>query len=514
MLPPEPTLKERYDVIVIGAGLGGLSSASLLSRAGLRVLAVERQDGVGGYAREFRRGAYRFALAVHVMAEPAYVSNVLEFLGVRDCCQFTTLEHFYSAVFPGLQYDTPGADPDAFIETHLRLFPGDAEGVREFWRAVDQTWHDVIRMSMRIELRDLDRATELFPTLFRYRNATLGSVLDEHVTDARAKAACAAVWPYWGAPPARMAFLQFVLPVRSMMRGVAYCQGGFQNLVDAFEKALTSHGAHLLLTSPLERILIEQGRAAGIRLESGDEFRAPVVIANADARNTLESMVGAEHLPDPYVRRLHRMEPSFSACVLFTATRMDLRQRGARHETFLYKHWDHEQTHGDILNGRPGGMWFNVPTLIDQTLAPPDEHVVILTSLATYGVYPSWDEQKGAQAERMLDELEAVFPGYRNQLTFAECATPANLERYCRNYQAAIYGWAALPNQVASKRLSRQTPVDGLYLAGHWTEEASGSFRVIMSGAQAAQRVLERAGMPEALPDFRPDYMPKPGQWK
>jgi prolycopene isomerase len=507
-------MKDRCDVIVIGAGLGGLSAAALLARAGLSVLAVEQQNGVGGYARGFRRGPYRFDPAVHTMTEPAYVKNVLEYLAVGDSCEFKTLEHSYGAIFPGLDYDMPGADPEAFVEKHRRLFSGDREGVREFWRVVDQTWRDVTQMSTRIDLWDLTRATELFPTLFRYRTATVASVLDEFMTDPRAKAACAAVWPYWGAPPSRMSFLLFALGVSVLTRGAAYCQGGFQNLVNAFERALTSHGGQLLLGSTVERIMIEDGKAVGVRLARGDELRAPVVIANADARHTLDRMVGKEHLPETYVRRLHNMEPSFSACILFTATRMDLRELRARHETFLYKNWDHEQTYRDIVNGRPGGMWLSVPTLIDETLAPVGEHTVTLTSLASYGASASWGEQQEVQAERMLDELEAVFPGYRQQLAFVECATPATLERYCRNHEAAIYGWANLPSQVASKRLSRETPVRGLYLVGHWTEEGSGSFRVIMSGAHVAALVLHRAGIRDALPDFRPDYMPKLGQWK
>jgi prolycopene isomerase len=499
---------------VVGAGLGGLSAAALLARTGLSVLAVERQEGPGGYARSFRRDAYRFDPAVHVMGEPAYVGNVLEYLGVRHLCDFTTLEQMHGATFPGLKYEIPGSDPEAFVEEHVRLFPGHPQGVRQFWRVVDQTWHDVTQLCTRVDLRDLDRAAELFPTLFQHRTATLAAVLDEYRSDPRAKAACAALWPYWGAPPSRIAFLIYALFVRGMMGGIAYCQGGFQKLVDAFEAALERHGGRLLLGTPAERILVEQGRVVGVRLASGDGFRAPIVIANADARQTLERMVGAEHLPAAYVRRLQRMEPSFSACVLFTATRMDMRQLGVAHETFLYKHWDHEQTHCDILDRRPGGMWLSIPSLIDDTLAPAGEYTLILTSLAPYNGGASWDEQKDAQAERMVDELEAVFPGYRDQLTFMECATPATIERYCRNSQGAIYGWANLPTQVGSKRLSRETPVEGLYLSGHWTEEGSGSFRVILAGVRAAELVLRKAGAPDGLPDFRPAYMPRVGEWK
>jgi prolycopene isomerase len=504
---------DSYDAIVVGAGLGGLSAAALLARAGLKVIAVEAQDGPGGYARGFERGGYRFDPAIHVVPERELIGGVLEYLGVRERCEFLPLPHLYGASFPGLRFVAPVGSPEIFVEEYVRLFPGEADGLRRFWREVGQFFQDLTTMAMRIGLRDLDEAARQLPTLFKYRTAVLGAVLDEYLTEPRVKSACSAIWPYWGLPPSRLSFQTFS-QTAGIMRGLNHCRGGTQSLVDALAAGLAGSGGTLLLGTPVDRIRVEGGKAAGVRLASGRDLRAPVVISNADARHSLEELVGAGQLPEPYVRRLRHMEPSVSACVLFTATRLDVSRMGAVHEEFLHGHWDHEESYRDALQGKPGGMWVTVPTLIDPSLAPPGEHTVTLTALSRYDVGSPWEERKERQTESMLDVLAARFPGFREHLAHVELATPESLRRHGRNHQGAIYGWAMTPSQVASKRLGRATPVEGLYLSGHWTEEGPGSFRAVLSGVRVADVILRKAGRADAMPDFRPAHMPRLGAWK
>jgi phytoene dehydrogenase-like protein len=167
---------------------------------------------------------------VHVIPEREYLANFFGHLGVADRVSLVPTEHVYGARFPGLAYLAPGSDPGGFVEEHVRHFPHEAEGLRRFWRAVDQTFQDVNVMSMRIAIRDLDEAVQKFPTLFKYRTAVLDDVLREHLTDPRARAACAATWPYVGSPPSQASFLHWAMMMRTLIWGANHCLGGFQNL--------------------------------------------------------------------------------------------------------------------------------------------------------------------------------------------------------------------------------------------------------------------------------------------
>jgi prolycopene isomerase len=188
-----------------------------------------------------------------------------------------------------------------------------------------------------------------------------------------------------------------------------------------------------------------------------------------------------EHLPEKYARSLARMKPSLSAFVLYVATDLDVTEYDNGNALFLFDHRNHAATYTDINAGKVGGMWVSLPTIIDPSLAPEGHHLVICSTLAPYEIGVDW-QREGAQRyeQSMLDIIEKrLLPGLRDRIKFSERATPLTFERYTLNHRGAIYGWDHIPSQSTPKRLPHHTPVDGLWLAGHWTEPGCSSFRVI-----------------------------------
>lgn len=498
---------DRYDAIVIGSGLGGVSAAALLARNGRRVLTIEQGDGAGGFAHSFKRGPYTFDSAIRVIAEGEMINNLLSYLDIADRVNLTVIDHLYRAEFPGMSLFAPiGLEP--FMEAHIREFPQEEDGIRRFFGLRRQIFLDATQLPMQLGPAELEAAMARFPALFKYRTATLQDVLDDHFTDARLKALCSALWPYMGSPPSRLSFFAYSQFLGVLIDGPFYCQGSFQSLVDAFIAALTRDGGELVLNCRATKILVEDGRAAGVQLASGQVVRAPIVISNADARQTFDQLVGDEHLPAPFLRRLRRMRPSMSAFVAYAASTQDLLALNPAHETFVYNHWDHEDTWRDILAGKPGGMSLSIMTMLDPALAPPGEHIVIVTAVAPYDLDRPWSEVKDAYTNDLLRSFEGALPGLRDHLKFVQSGTPLTLERYTGNYRGATYGWELIPAQIGSKRLSHQSPLPGLYLSGHWTEEGPASFRVVLSGINTANLILHDAGAGEALPSFKPDDIP------
>jgi prolycopene isomerase len=165
---------------------------------------------------------------------------------------------------------------------------------------------------------------------------------------------------------------------------------------------------------------------------------------------------------------------------------LPLHELGVTAETFVYDHADHDATWADVTAGRIGGTWLSVPTLHDPSLAPEGEHLVIFTSLMPYDIGEPWSEANARVTEQMVDRVEALLPGYRDSITFIDSATPETFHRYTLAHQGAIYGWENTPNQTLPKRLPQQTPIDGLLLAGHWTNPGTGSVRCLLSGLGAA----------------------------
>jgi prolycopene isomerase len=427
------------------------------------------------------------------MGAPGMLPDLLyTHLGVRDRVRMIKVNCLFEAVFPGLRITVPSG-PAGWISTLGRQFPGQQRAFAEFLTLAMQVHGEAHAMPPHLSLKELDAAVDRFPTLFKYQRATVGDVLNELFVDGTcAKALSAGMWPYMGLPPSRLGFVNLAQVMGVHIHGSYYVLGGFQRIVDACLHALQRDGGELVLGRRVAGIDVENGKATGVTLEGGRKVRAKVVVSNADASTTFEKMVGAQHLPEAFVKRMRRMEPSISAFCVYAATSLDLSQ--AAHETFVYKHWDLDRTWQDIQEGRPGGMWIAVPSATDPSLAPPGEHIAILTSLARYDIGKPWEAERERFQDALIDEFEAVYPGLKASLTHVENATPLTFQRGSLNREGAIYGWANVPGQTASKRLHHEGPVAGLYLSGHWTQPGTGSIRCLVSGVHTAMMAIKDAG--------------------
>jgi phytoene desaturase len=491
--------RDAYDVIVIGGGMAGLSAAAGLAASGVSVLVVEAHYRAGGYAHAFRRGPFLFDSAVHLTpggGKDGGIHQLLESWGVADQVEFLPVEPMYRTIGPGLEtFIRSGAE--GFIESHAASFPHERDGFRSLVCAMDRMASEIrVLSAMDVPKAQMMRLmVKQCPTVLRYSSRSLQDLLDQHLTDPIAKSVVSTLWTYLGLPPSRCSAVAFAVMLMSFINEHAYyVRGTFQKLADAFVSAVEKFGGELVMPRQVESILIdERGRARGVKLDrAGEEIRARYVISSADAFQTFFTMVGRERLDGDFAASLETRGLSISAFEVFLGVKMDLKAMGVSHETFFAPGHSAEEVYDHHSNGRIFGCGLSIPSVEDASVAPPGHHTVCLTMFAPWD--RTWKEEKSRIAEALIDEAEKVIPGLRQSIVFQDSGTPSTMHRYTQNTQGAIYGWDASPRSLAT-RLSMETPIPGLFLAGHWTRPGGGLYAVVTSGQIAAKRVAgELAG--------------------
>jgi phytoene desaturase len=489
--------KSAYDVAIIGAGIGGLTAGAFLAQAGLQVLVVELEERAGGYAREYQRGPYDINPSLHVImgcgppgpSGHGLISLALSKLGVEERCEFISVDPFYRVQFPDYQLDVP-TGRDAYLEAHQRAFPEDARGFEDLVNLCSQTYQEFLRLPIVMRWLDWALMPLRFPKLVRHANATLSSVLDKYLSRPRLKAAYAALWDYVGLPPSRVSFSEWAVMITSYIEeGAFHCRGGFQGLADALTEGLVNHGGELVLGTPVSRIRASGSRVQGVSLENGQEIEAPIVISNIDARETFHDLLEPGQVPARYLRKLSRLEPSLSALGLHLATDLDVHSLGVPKVTIVAP-WDLESVYTEALRGKVSGLSMHIPTVCDDSLAPPGEHVVIVQAFIPSDAADLSPAASVRFAEKLLDMAESVLPGLRDHVTFVEGSSEEGQQQYPLHCIGPAYGWAASPQQAGPFRLANKTPVEGLFLAGHWTQPGHGIWTVVLSGMIVGRLVL------------------------
>ncbi len=482
-----------WDVIVIGSGLGGLSSAARLARSGLRVLVLEQHFFPGGYAHHFLRKVrgtkivYDFDVALHQTGDLSPgrpMHTLLGDLGVLERIGLIQFDTAYRTVGPAHDLQIP-ADAARYEKLLCETFPEHAAGLRDLFATMRKI---------------CGGRGELSPEALEAMGLSLLEVIERHVRDERITAIFGALWGYLGSPPAELSAFLFAQMWGSYhLGGCFYIKGGGQSLSDAFVDVIEEHRGKVLLKAEVTRIVTEAGRVTGVETSHRGRFNAPVVVSNAAAPLTFERLLDRPELAGADRKTANELPIAGSAAQAYVGIRGDASQLGLDDRgRFVSVSYDAEAEFAAIQRGdyRAQGYGISNHNLADPGHHPPGRSILHATTIALGRHWVDLDEETYRERKReleeyLIDRLAEAIPDVRDRIEVCETGTPRTMMRYTSNPLGTFYGYTSGVTSHSVNRPQPRTSLPGLYLAGAWTFPAGGFQGAIASGTNTARLVME-----------------------
>lgn len=494
-----------YDVVVVGAGLGGLSAATFLTKAGKRVLVVEQQNVPGGYASSFKRGRFEFEISLHELSGLGHEGRrgnlwrLLEQCGITERVEFLPIHDFYRAVFPDVDITLP-ATREGFEEALCRAFPKDADGIRGFVALMFDYAREALRAN-REGPQAVMQNPSAYPNLLTYMGQTVNDVLKSVVPDPKARAVIAQTWGYYCNPPGKLSFLIFALALASYLRfGPTHIKGRSQALSQAFVDLIEEGGGEVWLNNGARRILAADGRVRGVVTEDGTEINCPYVVCNVNPVITCLQLIGRDQVPSWYLRRLGAWSGGASTFNVYLGLDCPPSHLGlTTHEMFVNLDYDLDGQFEVMKAGPkadPTGLVFTTYNVVDPDFSPAGTSSVVLTAIAHADPWlalspADYVAAKNRLADKYIGLAERVVPDIRQHIEVVEVATPLTNMRYTANVNGSIIGFDETFQGTGTVRLPNRGPLEGLYFGNAWVHIGGGYEPCIVSGYRASVEVLQ-----------------------
>ena len=482
--------------LVVGAGFGGLAAAIRLSAMGYRVQVLEKLDGPGGRAYVRRQDGFTFDGGPTIITVPFLFEELWQLCGrkLSDDIDLRLMDPFYRVRFDDGTYFDYSGDPERMRAEVARVSPDDVAGFDKFVAEADlcyQLGFEALGCKAFDSIFDLLAA---LPSMARMRAwRTMHGLVASYFKHPKLRMAMSLQTLLIGGNPFSVTGVYSLINALERRYGVYSAMGGTGAIVQGMVNLLQARGVPLRCNAEVKRIMVEDGRATGVQLATGEQLSADIVVCNSDTAWTYRNLVAPEHRRHWTDQRIERGRYSMSLFVWYFGTDRQYTDvphhtmvLGPRYEGLLTDIFRHHRLADDF------SLYLHRPSATDPSVAPSGcDTFYVLSPVPHLQSGTDWAQQAEPYRQAVCRRLEeTLLPGLSQHVISSHVMTPQNFQDDLLSFKGAAFGLEPLLLQSAWFRPhNRSEDVENLFMVGASTHPGAGVPGVLMS-AKALQTVV------------------------
>jgi all-trans-retinol 13,14-reductase len=483
-------LAPDYDAVVIGSGMGGLTTAALLSELGWKVCVLEQHYTAGGFTHSYERGGYEWDVGVHYIGEVGAATRtrkMFDFLSGGNL-KWAPMDAEYDRFYIGDKVFNAIAGKQEFRHNLVRQFPNEAKAIDAYLKLLDRSGDALsafgMSRGMPALLRWVAKPWLAWKLRGPFRRLTW-DVLSDLTSDRDLIATLCGQWGDMGMPPKRSPFMAHAMIARHYLYGGYYPVGGSWRIAETIIPKIQASGGEVFTYAKVETILVEDGKVTGVEMKDGHRIECACVISSAGVDNTFNHLLPndvVEH--SGYRRRMQNVQPSVAHLGVYIGLQGTAEELGLPRTNFwIYPSNDYDAALDGFLADKDAEfpiVYVSFPSAKDPDYENrhPGTSTIEIVAPAPYEWFEKWREEtwgkrgddyeafKQALGERLLEHLYAKLPQLRGKVDYYEVSTPLSTNWFGGYQRGELYGLAHTRERLNQDWLRPKTNIPGLWLTG------------------------------------------------
>lgn len=483
-------LAPKYDAIVIGSGMGGLTTAALLSELGWKVCVLEQHYTAGGYTHSYERNGYEWDVGVHYIGDvgaQTRTRRMFDFLSEGQL-KWAPMDSEYDRFYIGDRVFNARAGKQAFRDNLLLQFPDEQQAIDEYVKLLGECGGALSAFALGRAMKPWQQslAQPLLnwktPSIF-FRNTY--DVLSGLTNDQNLIAVLCGQWGDMGLPPRQSTFMVHAMIARHYLYGGFYPVGGAWKIAESIIPKIQAGGGEVFTYARVKEILVEDGRVCGVEMKDGYKIECQCVISSAGIDNTFNRLLSpAVVLQGGYKEKLETVQPSFAHLGVYIGLQETAEQLGLPKTNYwIYPDSDFDSAVDAFMKDRNAPfpvVYISFPSAKDPDYLQrhPGTATIEIVAPAPYDWFTKWRDEtwgkrgadyedfKASLGERLMQHLYEKVPQVRGKVDYYEVSSPLSTDWFGGYRQGELYGLAHTPERMQQKWLRPQTRIPGLWLTG------------------------------------------------